>query len=134
MANNPKKMKDPTDQALNAIQEVLSTTDQPSGRTEPAMDQASAPSPREATRRGRRDAGAAAVEKELFDSPTADDMRAGTRAANDDRQSIGQILQTLQRRPARTSYIVATVFAFAWVIGGAALAFLFLPELQGILK
>ena len=90
MANNPKKMKDPTDQALNAIQEVLSTTDQPSGRTEPAMDQASAP-PREATRRGRRDVGAAAVEKELFDSSTADDMRAGNRAANDDRQSIGQI-------------------------------------------
>ena len=49
MANNPKKMKDPTDQALNAIQEVLSTSDQPAGRNEPAME-SSAP-PREAARR-----------------------------------------------------------------------------------
>ena len=81
MANNPKKMKDPTDQALNAIQEVLTTTDQPN-RSEPAMDQASAPQ-REAGRRGRRDAGAAAIEKELFDSSAGDDMRAGLSARLD---------------------------------------------------
>jgi len=37
MANNPKKIKDPTDTALTAIQEVLSTTDQPSsGRSDMA--------------------------------------------------------------------------------------------------
>ena len=39
MANNPKKIKDPTDTALTAIQEVLSTTDQPStGRSDMAGD------------------------------------------------------------------------------------------------
>src|SRR6187402_1190554 len=108
MANNPKKIKDPTDQALTAIQEVLSTTDQPSSRVEPTLEPSSA---QPAGRRQRREAAAAAaVEKELFDSPNPDDARSGTRAANDDRQSIGQILQTLQRRPAKTSYVVATVF------------------------
>ena len=40
MANNPKKIKDPTDTALTAIQEVLSTTDQPStGHSDTAGDQ-----------------------------------------------------------------------------------------------
>src|SRR5258708_27904863 len=33
------------------------------------------------------------------------------RAANDDRESIGQILRTLQRRPGHTSYVTPTVFA-----------------------
>ena len=129
MANNPKKIKDPTDTALNAIQEVLSTTDQPgSGRVDPVMDPA--PAPRE--RRGSRSSQPAA-DKGLFEGQEPDDLRGIQRAANDDRQSIGQILQTLQRRPPKTSYFVATIFAFAWVIGGAALAFLFLPDLRAVL-
>ena len=37
------------------------------------------------------------------------------RPANDDQQSIGQVLRALQRRPARTSYFVATVFSAAWL-------------------
>src|SRR5258708_22991178 len=133
MANNPKKIKDPTDTALTAIQEVLSTTDQPStGRSDTADDPMSAPA-RESGRRAARSAPAAA-DKGLFESPEADDLRGSQRAANDDRQSIGQILQTLQRRPAKTSYVVATIFAFAWVVGGCAVAFLFLPDLQAVLK
>ena len=53
------------------------------------------------------------------------------RPANDDRESIGQILRTLQRRPARTSYIVATVFAVVWVFAGLMLGWMYLPQLAG---
>src|SRR5262249_57990098 len=41
----------------------------------------------------------------------AEEQSLVRRAANDDRESIGQILRTLQRRPAHTSYVTATVFA-----------------------
>ena len=53
------------------------------------------------------------------------------RPANDDRESIGQILRTLQRRPARTSYIVATVFAVVWVVAGLVLGWVYLPRTAG---
>src|SRR5207244_3919514 len=52
------------------------------------------------------------------------------RAANDDRESIGQILRTLQRRPGHTSYVTATVFAGLWVLAGLVLGWMYLPELQ----
>ena len=42
-------------------------------------------------------------------------QRTDRRPANDDRESIGSILRALQRRPARTSYILASVFAGVWV-------------------
>ena len=43
-------------------------------------------------------------------------------------------MQTLQRRPPRTSYVVvATVFALAWVVGGLIVAGLYLPDLQSVL-
>src|SRR5262249_58145573 len=51
------------------------------------------------------------------------------RAANDDRESIGQILRSLQRRPAHTSYVTATVFAGLWVLAGLLLGWMYLPEL-----
>ncbi len=98
MANQPKKLTDPTDEAMTAIQQVLSATDEPMdtrGSTvrpqtprEPAphSSYASEPSP----------------EKDLFEGPahlTSDDARPGQFAANDDRLSIGQILHSLQQRP-----------------------------------
>src|SRR5262249_61000908 len=55
------------------------------------------------------------------------------RAANDDRESIGQILRTLQRRPAHTSYVTATVFAGLWGLAGLRLGWMYLPELQSAL-
>src|ERR1700750_1538489 len=55
------------------------------------------------------------------------------RAANDDRESIGQILRTLQRRPARTSYVTATVFAGLWVLAGLVLGWMYVPEVQSAL-
>ena len=54
-------------------------------------------------------------------------------AANDDRESIGTILRSLQRRPAKTSYIMASVFAGVWLVGGFALGWLYLPQIQSAL-
>ena len=48
------------------------------------------------------------------------------RAANDDQQSIGQVLQALQQRPPRTSYFVASIFSCAWVVGCLALSWAYL--------
>ena len=113
MANNPKKLTDPTDEALTAIQQVLSVSDEPTDRrtetrrrppdrrrrtepTRPASPPRHRPAPARRNRPVRRPA------------PAHDDVRPSQYAANDDRQSIGQILRTLQQRPAKTSYVVAT--------------------------
>ena len=77
------------------------------------------------------------ADKDLFEgvgpaSSAGDDQPQARRAANDDRQSIGMILQTLQRKPARTSYLVASIFAFAWVLGGLTLALIYLPDLRAV--
>jgi hypothetical protein len=126
MANSPKKMQDPTETALTAIQEVLSTSDQPADSHSGPFSE---PASRDAGRRGP-----AAADKNLFEGAVdVDDLRPGQRAANDDRQSIGQILHSLQRRPAKTSYLVATVFAVVWMACGLVLAFLYLPDLQAVL-
>src|SRR6476620_11446974 len=125
MANNPKKIKDPTDTAVAAIQEVFHSADEQQER-KPAADAAGG-------REGRRGRVTAPPESSLFDE---DDVshRLERPAANDDRQSIGQILQTLQKRPAKTSYLIATLFAFAWLVGGLVLAFLYMPDLRAALQ
>jgi len=44
MANNPKKLTDPTDETLTAIQQVLSVSDEPTdGHTEAPVDQETLP-------------------------------------------------------------------------------------------
>jgi hypothetical protein len=55
MANYPKKMKDPTETALTAIQEALSTSEQPAGARSGAPGEATAQQ-REASRRSARTA------------------------------------------------------------------------------
>ena len=114
MANNPKKVKDPTEVALSAIQEALNI-----GDTRPPITQ-----PRIRSRRTRRRAIHRAVrasrpfhdarstrarrtDRPVFDP--IDEPRAARRAANDDRETIGQILQAIQKgRPARSVYTLAT--------------------------
>lgn len=44
-------------------------------------------------------------------------------AANDDRQSIGQLLGALQRRPSSAPYVIAGLASAAWVGAGAALTY-----------
>jgi hypothetical protein len=132
MANNPKKL-DPAESALNAIQAALGTPEKPTmSRPAPAAYE---PVPPPVPPMPSMDQRRTVADKDLFEGvgPSAyDEQPAPRRAANDDRQSIGMILQTLQRHPPRTSYWVATAFAFAWVLGGLILAFLYLPELRTV--
>ena len=49
-----------------------------------------------------------------------EEPRSPRRAANDDRETIGQILQAIQKgRPARSVYTLATVFGAIWIVGCA---------------
>src|SRR5476649_2019283 len=137
MANSPKKIQDPTEAALSAIQEALSMREV---ETPPAEERTAVPAEIDAAQPENRQrapivAPAPQRPETLFENPIPirDDEPPARRAANDDRQSIGQILQSLQRRPPRTSYLVATLFALAWVIGGAILAGIYLPDLQATL-
>ncbi len=132
MANNIKKIEDPTEAALSAIQEALEMraddADKSNGRPAQA-DSADAPI------ENRRQPNGKGADEDLFLDQSArtraDDVPAsGRRAANDDRHSIGQILQAMQRRPSRMSYGVATLFAVAWIVAGFGLAWVYLPELE----
>lgn len=159
MANNPKKIQDPTEAALSAIQEALEVRDH-----KPATDEAPAPESAEpaiapevrrplprssAAAEKSRNGNVTPVEKprngatteeddELFAEPSfraprGEEPVSRRPAANDDRQSIGQILQALQRRPSRMSYTVATIFSGAWLVAGIGLAWIYAPQLEAIL-
>src|SRR5690242_12365732 len=119
MANTPKKVKDPTEVALSAIQEALNISD------------ATADTSRTQSPRAETDADVLPPESMDFGQPSFDDRpvgnnrpvfdtieepRAPRRAANDDRETIGQLLQALQKgRPARNIYTFATIFAGIWL-------------------
>ena len=133
MANQPKKMKDPTEAALSAIQDALNMREAEPGRPAAAKPTGTAD-------QGRRIA-ALAVDDELFSdgigpgertqeaSGRMPEQAVPRRPANDDRQAIGEILQTIQRRPARTTYVFATLISLVWLIGAVALAWFYLPDL-----
>src|SRR3984885_9407265 len=135
MANNPKKVKDPTEVALSAIQEALNIGDAPmaddahnSMRNEAASINSSAPSdynePTFDTRPNN--------DRPIFDP--IEEPRSTRRAANDDRETIGQILQAIQKgRPARNVYTLATLFTAVWLLSAGVLTFSFLPSLQAAL-
>jgi hypothetical protein len=138
MANNPKKMKDPTEAALSAIQEALHVREQEapaegdSVSAVGSVDPADAPA--EVRRRSLRTA--TSPDEDLFldepprPTPRSEEPPSARRAANDDRQSIGQILQAVQRRPSRSSYVIATLFTLGWLVASAALTWVYMPDLQ----
>src|SRR2546429_3369554 len=151
MANTPKKVKDPTEVALSAIQEALNISDTSadhnrnsadSEMTPPGMASAAPsysetpfdtrPSDRSSVDRSsvdRSNVDRSSVDRPMFDQ--IEEPRAPRRAANDDRETIGQILQALQKgRPARSVYTLATIFAGIWLVGCALLTASFLPSLQ----
>jgi hypothetical protein len=141
MANNPKKMTDPTEAALSAIQEALNIQDENIQEDENIQkDETQASRPEGMTdllsgfADGRaQDTTEKPADKDLFDSNavgTRDLSGPGTRPANDDQQSIGQILHALQQRPARSSYFVATVFSAAWIVGCLSLSWAYLSALS----
>src|SRR5215470_4805841 len=145
MANTPKKIKDPTEAALSAIQDALSARDavEASARDAAEAEAASPPAaqvtpPEEPSSEPPWRAVPAATPVEELRPPEEElrppeEQSLVPRAANDDRESIGQILGTLQRRPAHTSYVTATVFAGLWVLAGLVLGWMYLPELQSAL-
>src|SRR5436190_4508470 len=139
MANTPKKITDPTEAALSAIQDALTARDTPveADPVDPSLpplppvtSTEEAPSAEEPWRTVRSPS---SVREDLFETDEvslADEPGALRRPANDDRESIGQILRTLQRRPSRTTYVFASVFAGLWVFAGLILGWAYLPQLQ----
>ena len=137
MANNPTKIKDPTEAALTAIQDALAVKEENA-----AADVTAAPKNMEqeifAEIRRNAPRNTTADDEEFFADPhrssRVDEPASRRPAANDDRQSIGQILQAVQRRPSRMSYAAATVFSAAWLVAGVGLAWLYLPQLEAMLS
>lgn len=146
---NPKKIQDPTEAALSAIQEALTLEldnaqpggvkapsdpvfpperpplDRPAGeRLAPAGQREGRPinrrarppegDPRPEGRREPRDGREAAPPRARGDE---------RRAANDDRQTIGQLLTQLQKKPAATPYYWAAGASLLWIVVGVAFAF-----------
>ncbi|HTF74140.1 MAG TPA: negative regulator of septation ring formation, partial [Bradyrhizobium sp.] len=131
MANNPKKVKDPTEVALSAIQEALNISDAPIDSSRDSIRSDVTP----ANSSSSQDYNPSAfdtrpsADRQSFES--VEDMRPTRRAANDDRETIGQILQAIQKgRPARNVYTLASLFAAVWVLGAGLLTVAFLPSLQ----
>src|SRR3954469_20843405 len=130
MANNPKKVKDPTEVALSAIQEALNISDNSvdPNRTAVRSDTASAEQPVPQSFDDAFDF-RAGPERPAFEP--VEEPLAPRRAANDDRETIGQILQAIQKgRPTRNVYMLATLFAGVWLLGAGLLTVSFLPSLQ----
>src|SRR5262249_8111054 len=131
MANNPKKVKDPTEVALSAIQEALniSETSAESNRTA-QRDEVSPPIPPTASSYNEPSFEA----RPRTEMPASEEPRQtvpARRPANDDRETIGQILQAIQKgRPARNVYTLATLFGCVWLIGCTLLTIAFLPSLK----
>ncbi len=105
-----KKSQDPTEAALSAIEDALNIGNEAPAVASPAPDRRGEPRLREPAndvfaQRSRRTR-----------------ERLPRRAANDDRQSVGQILQTLHRKPSNVPMLTALLGSIIWIIGGAALA------------
>src|ERR1019366_3356830 len=132
MANNPKKVKDPTEVALSAIQEALNISDvstadnaRSSVRSDMTPTNSSSTSPYNDGPFDPRPSN----DRPIFEP--IEEPRSTRRAANDDRETIGQILQAIQKgRPARRVYTFATAVAGLWIAGCILLTVSFLPALQ----
>ena len=121
MAKNPK-VKDPTEDALSAIQEALNISDLPA--SDSGRDNRNEPSLRGASRGDDLRQPADDIDMTNFGRPPA----------NDDRETIGAILQTIQKgRPRRNAYTIATLFAGLWIAGVGFLAFAFMPALEAVI-
>src|SRR5260221_14011505 len=116
MANPPKKIKAPTEGALSAIKEAL-TAREAAGESEAASPPAAQTTPAEEPvsqppwRTGRSEAPVEELRPPEQERRAPEEPSLLRRAANDDRESIAQILRTLHRRPGHTSYATSTAFA-----------------------
>ncbi|MGH6678448.1 MAG: hypothetical protein ACREDL_05850, partial [Bradyrhizobium sp.] len=130
MANTPKKVKDPTEVAMSAIQEALNISDASAAETSrPAHIEIAPPMPATPAFPAPGFDVLTSADRPAFEP--IEEIRQGRRPANDDRETIGQILQAIQNgRPTRNVYTFATVFAAVWLVGCALLTISFLPSLQ----
>src|SRR3977135_4677658 len=109
MANNPKKVKGPTEVALSAIQEALNISDvsstentRSSVRSDVTPTEQPSSAPYEETTFDTRPS----ADRPIFEP--IEEPRTPRRAANDDRETTGQILQAIQKgRPGRNVYTLA---------------------------
>src|SRR5580698_9462519 len=137
MANYPKKLMDPTEAALSAIQEARNVRDDEERQAAPPDDSEISP-PRAEDAMARTEPAMPAFDEaiDLDDIDTRGHRAAEPQpfhAANDDQQSIGRILRALQDRPAKTSYFVAALFSAAWVVGCLALSWAYLADFNAAL-
>ncbi len=109
-----KKTQDPTEAALSAIEDALNI-----GKDIPEV--ASPAGERDNARRSEPNASEPA--SEVFAQRSRGTReRLSRSAANDDRPSVGQILQALHHKPSSMPMIVATLGSAAWILGGALIA------------
>src|SRR5262245_48810657 len=147
MANSPKKANDPTEVALSAIQEALNVRESEGGQgmappvppARPPVNTPTEPTRPEPRRRPNRTTPPAESDLFLDDSrqrgamPRAEEEPSGRLAANDDRQTIGQILQTLQPHTGSSSNLIAVGAAVAWVVLCLILTWAYWSDLQAAL-
>src|SRR5579872_674165 len=129
MANNPKKIVDPTEAALSAIQEALKVRDD-EAETDPHGGLAAPEVRADEPYHDASAAGPGFFDQDDIGAPAGDQRGF---PANDDQQSIGQVLQALQNRPSRTSYFVAAIFSAAWIVGCLALSWAYLGDFSASL-
>src|SRR5271169_4332736 len=137
MAIYPKKSKDPTEVALSAIQDALNVRDPdpapPIAATIAAAAEASSESRKRAPRVAPAGRDAPLDRNARIDAlPAPQDDRDIVQAANDDQESIGQILQSLQRKPKSVSFLIASLFSLIWIFCAAGLMYGFGGQLGAL--
>jgi gas vesicle protein/flagellar biosynthesis/type III secretory pathway chaperone len=125
MANIPQKSPNPTEETLSAIRDALGA-----GQPQPAGTAPAAPATDSDVAHGQPPAAADLFNEEAQPGGWASEEAPLRRAANDDRASVGQMLQAMRGRPARLPYDVASVAAFIWTAGGLAITYLYRGELH----
>jgi len=139
MANTPKKVKDPTEDALSAIQEALNISDGSAGDIRGSARSDHAPD----LMTGAPSFDETSFNESSFDTRSSNDrsafkpveeQRVARRAANDDREAIGQALQAIQKgRPSNNAYLLPALATAVWIIAGALLTISFWPSIQAAL-
>src|SRR5580700_2623480 len=132
MAIYPKKSKDPTEVALSAIQDALNVRDTDAPPPMAATIATAAEASSESRKRVPR---VAPINREApVDTAVIapQDDREIVQAANDDQESIGQILQSMQRTPKGVSFFVATAFSVIWAFSALGLMIWFWGSLRGL--
>ena len=131
----PRKARNPTELALSAIQDALNIRDAdakaPGAAVPDARDNAN-----DMRTGAPRSPGSPGAAREALDAPLTTpggEEEEMTRAANDDRATIGQIMQSLQRRPAGTAFIIASLFAATSVICALGLIYGFWGQLSDLM-